>query len=173
MYKSVTFVIAALFCLVSLNVTDGNAVAASKIGIIKATEVLSNSNDGKEIQKAIEAKAQELKAGLKADNDEFIALQKEFQKKSSAWSETVKTEKEIELKKMRRDLGNKQDDANLELNKFREEKMKPLVQKLNTVLQTVAKDKGIDLILDSHVVAYSSDSIDLTEAVTEALNKAK
>lgn len=161
-----------LFLLVTM-VTAGNGLAGeTKIGVINMQKVLASSVAGKKAQKELESKMNALKATFKKDEEALLALQKEIEKKSSAWSDEKKQEKAIEFQKKRRDLGTKQDDANIELKQLREKHLAPILKKLEQVVKDEAKKGGYTVILPNNAVLYKSGSADMTEAVTKALDKA-
>ncbi len=167
-----TFCLMIAVCISFSFISGRSAVAAEqKIGVVDIQKVLATSDAGKKAQQAIQARVKKLQEEFKADKLAFDALQKEYKKKKSAWSEQVRQEKEIELKKKRRDLGIKQDDAKLELNKLSEEKTAPLVEKLKTIVPKVAKEKGFDIILHVNATAFKSERVDVTDEVAKALNK--
>ena len=161
-----------VFCAVSIS-TAGMAHAADiKIGVINMKKVLTNSTAGKKAQKVLENKMNQLRAKFKKDEDALRALQKEIQKKSSAWSDQVKQEKMIEYQKKRRDLATKQEDANLALKQLREKYLTPILKKLEQVVKAEAKKGGYTIVLPNTAVLYQDKGADMTARITKALNKA-
>ncbi|NOQ46559.1 MAG: hypothetical protein GQ559_07785 [Desulfobulbaceae bacterium] len=145
--------------------------ADTKVGIINVQKVLATCEAGKKAHEVREKKMEELQATFKKDEEALLALQKEIEKKSSAWSEEMKQEKAIEFQKKRRNLGVKQEDANLEMKTLRERQLAPILKQLETVVKDVAQKEGYALILPRNAVLHAVDSVDLTEMVTKALNK--
>jgi len=125
---------------------------------------------GKSAKAKMEKKMEQLKKGLKKDEEALIALQKEIEKKSSAWSDEKKQEKAIQFQKMRRNLGVKQDDANLEMKKLQEKYLTPIMKKLETIVTDVAKAKGYTIVLPRNGVLYFDKAVDITADTTKALN---
>lgn len=155
-------------------VTGAATVTAEemKIGVINMQKVVASSDAGKKAQEIVTNKMKELQEKFKKDEAELIALQKEIEKKSSAWSDQMKQEKAIEFQKMRRNLGVKQEDANIELKKLREENIGPILKQLQQVVGQVGKDEGYTLILPNNVILYGNNKINLTDKITKALNEA-
>ncbi len=159
--------------IVAAILINGQALAAdSKIGVIDMKKVLSSSTAGKKAQGIIEQKMKSLQSSFKKDENDLIALQKEIEKKSSAWSNSVKQEKATAFQKKRRDLAVKQDNANVELKKLREQHVNPILQKLESVVEKIAAKEGYAVILPRNVVLYSSDSVDISDTIIAELNKA-
>ena len=97
---------------------------------------------------------EELKAGFKKDEDALVALQKEIEKKSSAWSEDKRKEKAREFQKKRLSLCEKQEDANMEMKKMQEKNLTPIMKKLEAIVTEVAKAKGYTVVLPRNGVLY-------------------
>ena len=161
-----------VFLAVSLMTVGSTFAGDTKIGVINMQKVLANSAPGKQAQKDLEKKMNELKETFKKDEDALLALQKEIEKKSSAWSDEMKQEKAIEFQKMRRDLGTKQDDANMELKQLREKHLAPILKKLEQVVKDEAKKGGFTIVVPNTAVLYMDESVNITEPITKALDKA-
>ncbi len=155
---------------VILYTTSAIGATGGKVGFINMQKVLASSDAGKKAQKAMEKKMKELKASFRKEEEALLALKKEIEKKSSAWSEEKKQEKAIEFQKKRRDLGVKQDDANLELKRLREKYLGPILKKLEKVIQEVAQKEGYAVILPRSAIVYAADDVDLTNTIIKALN---
>jgi len=164
-----------LLCLVAAFALAGsNSFAAdSTVAIVNMQKVLINSKAGKEAQKVLETKVKELQTTFKKDEDNLIALQKEIEKKSTVWSDEVKQEKAIEFQKQRRDLRVKQEDANLEMKRLREQQLNPIWKVLEQVVTDVAKKKGYKVVMPRTSVFFASADVDITDEVVTALDAGK
>lgn len=160
-------VMVAVFCLQSHN----SLAADSKIAVIDMKEVLSASTAGKRAQGIIERKMKSLQASLKADENGLVDMQKEMEKKGAAWSDSVKREKAMEFQQKRRALAEKQEKANQDLRKLREQNVNPILKKLEDIVATVASDAGYSIVLPRNVVLYSTTSVDITDKIITELNK--
>lgn len=148
--------------------------AETKIGVIDMKQVFSASTAGKRAQDLIDQKMKPLQASLKSDETALVNLQKESEKKGSAWSDSVKQEKAVEFQKKRRDLAEKQETANQEWKKLREQHVNPILKKLEEIVGKVASDGGYSVVLQHNpqVVLFAADSIDISDKVVAELNKA-
>jgi len=144
--------------------------AATKVAVINIQKVLIESEAGKKAKATMEKKMEELKAGLKKNEEALLALQKEIEKKSSAWSDEKKQEKAMEFQKKRRNLGVQQEDANLEMKNLQEKHLTPIMKKLETIVTEVAKAKGYTIVLPRNGVLYFDKAVDITADTTKALN---
>jgi len=161
-------VMVAVFCLQS----QLSLAADTKIAVIDMKEVLSTSTAGKRAQGIIERKMKSLQADFKKSENDIIALQKEMEKKGSAWSDSTKREKAMEFQQKRRALAEKQEASNQELKKLREQNVNPILKKLEDIVGEVASDGGYSVVLPRNVVLYTSNSVDITGKIISELNKA-
>lgn len=168
--KLTTLTVSLVFLMVVAMGSVPAHAAGTKVAVINIQKVLMDSKAGKSARSKMEKTMEELKAGLKKDEEKLVALQKEIQKKASAWSEEKKQEKSIEFQKMRRNLGIKQDDANLEMKKLQEKYLTPIMKKLEGIVTEVAKSKGYTVVLPRNGVLYFDKGVDITAAATKALN---
>ena len=67
-------------------------------------------------------------------------------------------------------LGEKQEDANLEMKKLQEKNLTPIMKKLETIVTEVAKAKGYTVVLPRNGVLYFDKAVDITADTTKALN---
>jgi outer membrane protein len=159
-------ILAVLLC-------NGQALAAdTKVGVIDMKQVLSTSTAGKRAQGVIEQKMKSLQASFKNDETALVNLQKEMEKKGAAWSDSVKQEKAAEFQKKRRDLAEKQESANQELKKLREQHVNPILKKLEEIVAKVASSGGYSVVVPRNVVLFAADSVDISDSVVTELNKA-
>ena len=158
--------------IVASVLSNGNALAAdTKIAVIDMKQVLSTSTAGKKAENIIKQKMDSLQASFKSDESDLIAMQKEMEKKGSAWSDSVKKEKATAFQKKRQELAAKQDEANQELKKLREQHVNPVIKKLEEIVGKIAADSGYAVVLPRNVVLYATDSIDISNTVITELNK--
>lgn len=164
-----------IWCLAaSLVFVSSNSFASdSPVAIVNMQKVLVDSKAGKEAQQVLEKKITELQGTFKSDEEALLALQQEIEKKSSAWSDDIKQEKAIEFQKKRRDLRVKQDDANVEMKRLREQQLSPIWQVLEQVVADVAKAKGYKVVIPRASVFFAEDSVDITNEVVKALDAGK
>lgn len=172
MPKSMTVAAVAAVFMISALLTCGNVQAAGgSIGVMYMNKVFAGSDAGKMARAEMDKKVEELQGKLKQDEAALRELQEEIQKKSSVWNDQKKQEKAMDLQRMGRDYRAKQEDAQMELKKMEEEQLGPIRKQLEVVIEKVAKEKGLLMIIPSEVVLYADDSIDVSDAITKALNE--
>lgn len=145
---------------------------AQKIGVMNIQKVLLESSAGRKAKEIFEKRMNELQDKFKAEQDSLVELQKEIEKKSSAWSKDKKGEKIRELQLGQREMQVKSEDAKMELRQLQDKELEPILKMLQTVVNTYGEKNGFSLILDSKVaVLYADSSIEVSEAIKKELDK--
>lgn len=151
----------------------GQIWAASNIAVMNVQRIITQCDAGKKAKTRFEARMKDLQGKFKGEQDGVVALQKEIEKKSSAWSEEKKAEKSRELQKLRRDLQTKTEDANFELKQLQEKELQPILKALEGVVTEYGKKKGYTAIFDiKGGVIYFDKAIDVSEDIVKELNAA-
>lgn len=162
-------------CLVVLAgfTVNANTVQAEtqKIAVMNIQKVLLESSAGQKAKAVFEKRMNELQAKFKTEQEELVALQKEIEKKSSAWSKDKRGEKVRELQLKQREMQVKSEDAKMELRQLQDKELEPILKMLQTVVNSYGEKEGYSLILDSKVaVLYANPAADISEAVKKELD---
>jgi len=161
------------FCLFSSLVLVGSAAAEMKVGVMNVQQVLVNSVSGKAAKEKFDEKMQNLQAKFKTEEQELVDMQKEIEKKSSAWSEETKQLKVREFQKKRRELQEKSEDARFELKTLQDSELAPILKALEGVVAKFGDQYGYTVILDSKAgVIYFSEAVDITDLLVKELDTA-
>lgn len=161
-------------CLTLNLLYSGSAAAADlKVGVMNVQQVLINSVSGKAAKEKFDEKMQNLQAKFKAEEQELVDMQKEIEKKSSAWSEETKQLKVREFQKKRRELQEKSEDARFELKTLQDSELAPILKALEGVVASFGEKNDFTVILDSKAgVIYFSDAVDITDQLVKELDVA-
>jgi outer membrane protein len=81
--------------------------------------------------------------------------------------ESARKRKAEELQKKMKDFERQGADAEKQLAQYQQQQLAPLLQKLQTAVDTVARDKGLDLVLDKRNagILYMNPKLDITDQV--------
>ena len=143
-----------------------------KIGVVNIQKVLLESSAGRKAKEVFEKRMNELQDKFKKEQDSLVALQKEIEKKSSAWSKDKKAEKIRELQLGQRELQAKSEDAKMELRQLQDKELEPILEMLQTVIDSYGEKNGYAIILDSKVaVLYAASSIEVSDELKAELDK--
>lgn len=156
--------------LMGLSVASTHA-AEMKVGVMNVQKILVDSVAGKAAKEKMDQKMGDLQAKFKAEEQELVELQKEIEKKSSAWSEETKQVKVREFQKKRRELQEKSEDARFEMKTLNDKELAPILDALKNVVATFGEQYGYTLILDAKTgVIYFSEAVDITNQLTKELD---
>ena len=179
MKKSTTLILAFLMLSTGLF-----AQKASIVGVVDVQRVLA---DFTEFQAAVEkvrgsvAPVEEEMQKMQASIQAIFTEGREIETKANnpAASEEARAEAVAALPELQAKL----QEAQADLNQFREqaqqlqqkgqEDLQPLEMRAVEAVKTVALDKGIDLVVPTRNLIYSSEALDISDAVIAVLNSGK
>lgn len=152
------------------------ATFAQKFGHINSQTVIES------LPEYVKARA-EVEGQAKAYDNDLQAMQKEIQTKAEAYdksastmNETKRKETEAELQGLYQKFQQAQQDNSQALQKLQQEKMQPIITKLQNAIKSVGKAGGYVYIMDvTSGVPYISETLstDVTNAVKAEMNKLK
>lgn len=152
------------------------ATFAQKFGHINSQTVIES------LPEYVKARA-EVEGQAKAYDNDLQAMQKEIQSKAEAYdknqstmNETKRKETEAELQNLYQKFQQAQQDNSQALQKLQNEKMQPIISKLQNAIKNVGKAGGYVYIMDiSSGIPYISDTLskDVTAEVKAEMNKLK
>ncbi len=160
-----------------MGATAHSALAqAAKIGYIDSIKIFAESTEAQEAERLYRREVDQWTAQKEAKERQIVQLQEELAAQSLMLSEEKKKEKQLELQRqmgefeqfMAETFGN--DGLAARRNK---ELTQPIVEKINRILETLAKDQGYAMIFDvaNADVVYADKELDLSEVVLAELNK--
>lgn len=159
----------ALLLFVTQPVLAGDT---GKIGTINLQKVLALSKTGQAIKGSVKKKFDTYQTKLRTEEESLMALKEEIDKKSSVWSEEVKTRKEREFKRRVQDLEEESQYAVNDMKEFEQQQVGPILKELEEIIDKYGKGKGYALILDTSMgVLYQDESIDISGDLAVELDK--
>jgi outer membrane protein len=167
-------------CLVALLACGGLFLAAAdlKIGFINIEEIFKNYSGTKDAQEKFDKEVAKWEQDASAKQKEIKDLKDQLDKQSLLLSSERKSELEAKRKQKMVDyqdfLQTKFGQKGEVLSK-NEELTKPIVEKIQKIIDKIAKDENYDYIMDQRGggVIYGKPAYDLTQRVLGILNKEK
>ena len=150
-----------------------------RIAVIDMARVSGESLLGKSYQTQLEALKNEIDAeGTKKQNElqkldaQIKALQDELEKQAGVLSPDAAEKKNQEIKKKQRDRQAFVEDGQAELQRMRERAQQQaqaynseFQQKIKPHIDAAAKERGIDILLDSQVAIVANKAFDISQDV--------
>jgi len=147
-----------------------------KLGYIDSERILNESQDYKDAKKILDAEEKEYSRKGRQMELDIMNIQDEIEAQSLMWSEEKKLERQQEYQQKYMEYQQflqeiwgqtgKLYQRNLELSK-------PIIDKINTVIQKIGEEEGYDLIIDAGMgtLVYAKPDYDLTNRIIEELKK--
>jgi outer membrane protein len=152
--------------------------AELKIGFINVEEIFKNYSGTKDAQEKFDKEVAKWEQDASARQKEIKDIKDQLEKQSLLLSSERKAELEAKLKQKMveyQDFLQTKFGQKGEVLSKNEELTKPIVEKINKIIDKIAKDEGYDFIFDARAggVIYGKPAYDLTERVLNLLNKEK
>jgi len=162
-----------LFFLMISGILLGGTI---KIGYVDSNRILAEYKGTKDLEAQYNKVIQEWQKKAEDMKKDILDMQSELQSQSLLLSDDAKMRKMEELQTKQQKYEQFLQDIwgpNGKAKQKNEEIMKPLIEKINTILQKIGKDKGYTIIFDiaGGSVVYTEEGLDLTDKVLEELNK--
>lgn len=151
------------------------ATTTTKIGFVDVDEIFSQMPEQKQVESELKALQTQLKTNI--DN-----RYQEFQKKLNEYNSTdpnsvpaaVRANSERELQQLQTNLEKLQQDAQTNLQAKQTELMNPIIDKVGSAIESVAKENGYTFILSAQiggldVVLYGDEKVNVSDLVLKKL----
>ena len=146
----------------------------AKVAFINPQAILQQSVEGKaaiaRINTLIQKKQKEGedKAKLLQGN------QQKLQTSGSVMNEAARTQLEREIDRQQKEIERFQQDAQAEINDLQQEVQNEFLKKVNPVLEQVAMEKGVQIVLnaEAQIFAWASMGLDLSPDIVKKLDAA-
>ena len=150
--------------------------AQQKFGHLNVQDVVQSLPEFIKAQGEVESQAKIYDSELKQMSDELQRKADEYQKAAPTMPDTKKKDTETELNNLYQKFQQAQQDNAQAIQKLQNEKLQPIVTKLQNAIKNVGKAGGYVYIMDlSSGIPYISDTLskDVTADVKAELNKLK
>ncbi len=150
-------------------------LAAQKVGYVDTQALLERMPEYKAAEQEIERLTQQWQKEIDDLYARVEQLFQQYREQEPLMSSEMKRRKQDEIEaeeRKARELQRKRFGPNGDLFKQREEKMKPILDRLQQAIQSVAQEKKFSIVLDRSAggtILYAEPAYDLTEAVAAKL----
>ncbi|MDZ7624999.1 MAG: OmpH family outer membrane protein [Ignavibacteriaceae bacterium] len=149
--------------------------AQLKIGYVDSDTIMDNFPDVQDARQKLDALIQEWQTEVRKLESELKAKQDDYDKRKLIMTEQTSIEVMAEITKLQKDIADYRDKkfgANGELFQKQNELMKPIQNKVFTIIQQVATEEELDFVFDRSgdiLFLYAKPEYDLTTKVIERL----
>ena len=163
----------SLFVYLPLLSFVGNAQL--KIGYVDSDTIMDNYADVQDARQKLDALIQEWQTELRKLESDLKLKEDDYEKRKLIMTEQTSTEAKAEITKLEKEISDYRDKkfgANGELFQKQNELMKPVQNKVFTIIQQVATEENLDFVFDRSgdiIFLYAKPEYDLTTKVIERL----
>ena len=170
MFSRYSVILIALFVM-----TGSGFTKELKIGYIHSQRILSEFQESIEAQRTLDEEQREWVDKAKNMEQEIAAMEEEYENQSLLVSEEKKAERLKEIQAKYLEYQRFQQEIWGETGKLyqrNQELTKPLIDKVNAVIQKLGEEGDYDIIFDAAVgnIVYAKDDYDMTDLVLDDLN---
>ena len=142
-----------------------------KIAFIDLDNVIKNSNPGNELIKNIEKLNNKNLKILEQKQNELKKFEDEINSKRNVVSKEEILKDLEKLKEKVTIFNNEKNKMIADLNAFKQDELEKLMDKINPIIQSYMKKNSIEILLDSKYIYIGSKNSDLTQIITDKINK--
>ena len=160
--------------VVLMTLSVARVEAQSKIGYIDADAITTSYKRFQDAQKEAQRYEEELTKEFNKSQNELARLKETFDRQSLLMSEQRKKEEQQNIERKQQELQKFLEDVSGQGGKLQrktQELLQPIILRVNEAIAFVAKDKGLDFVLNTAAIAYANEDFDLTQAVLDQLEK--
>lgn len=161
----------ALFASLSIN-----AQTSVKIGWTNVQYILQSLPDAKEIQTKLNTERAQYEKLFNEKLAEGQKLMEDYQKNAATMSAVIKADKEKSLQNKQQELQELQQNSETAIQAKQQELLTPVMDKIQTAIDAVAKENGYTFVLNSEsdfggspVLLVAPDSDNITNLVLKKL----
>ena len=149
-----------------------SAFAQPKFAHVNFSELVQLCPDADKARETMTAASNEAQETFNDMQTEFNTKLQTYQSKGSTWTAAVRESKEKELTEIQQRLQEFSQSVQAELQQQEQQLMQPIYEKVNKVIQDLAKKGGYIYVFDANNVLYldPAQSHDLTPEGRKAMN---
>lgn len=150
------------------------AQAEFKLGYVDLQKAIQTTASGKKAKSELEGDIEKKKKELQKKEADLKKMQEDLEKKKSVLSDEVFMKKQNEFREEMMKFQEVVAKSQQEIQKKERELTEPILKKMKTIVDKLAKDKGYSMILESSpMMLFADKSVDLTDEVVSAFEKEK
>jgi Skp family chaperone for outer membrane proteins len=133
-----------------------------RIGYANQEALLANMPEMSEVQRQLQEEARQQQQELQRERKELQRQMQQYQQQQSLLSDSARAQRERELRQQQQQLQKSSRQRQQELRKRERELMQPLLEDLQSAIETVSAEKNLDVVLRSQAlldVDENSDSV--------------
>jgi len=151
------------------------AAAQNKIAVIDVQRVVTESDPGKEVMQRLKTLTDSKSQEGQALQQQFAALQEQFNKQRFTVSEARQAEMSKEIEDKQIAIRRFQDDAQREVQEAQRRELGGLEERILPIINQVGQEQSFTLIFNKFQsgLVYADETVDITDEVIRRFNTAQ
>lgn len=153
------------------------ASAEFKLAYVDVQKAIEKTSMGKKAKDEMKKEADKKNKELEKKKSDIDKMREDIEKKRSVLAEEAFAKRAAELQEEMQKFNQSAGKAQAELQKKEAELLEPIVKKMKAVIEKLAKDKGVSMVIQSNqnaqIVLYAASELDLTDELVNAFDKEK
>lgn len=144
-----------------------------KIGFVDMQKAIQEVSAGKKAKKELETEFNKKKKELEKKEADIKKMGEDFEKRSMAMNEEARMKKQAELQMEMRKYQELAGKSQMEIQKRERDLTQPIVTKLRSIIEEIAKKENYTVILEKseNAVMFAKKEIDLTDRLIKEHDK--
>lgn len=139
----------------------------SKVAVIDMRRAVTENTEGKKAAEKFVAEMTKRQTDLQGKQKAIQDLQNKLQTQDKALSDAAKAELSRDIERRTTDLNRAQEDAQKELDDIQNVSLRPIAERVNTILGAYASENGFTVVFDvgQSGIIFASDVSDITTEI--------
>lgn len=164
-----------LVAVIAMGVVANAGAAELKIGYINSQEIFLKYRGTEDAQRRFDQEKVKLEQELERKKQELDELRATLQRQSLLMSEETKKERAAELERKETEFQQYYFDyfgENGRIVKLNAELTRPIIEKMNTILNRIGADEKFTMIFDVAAggIVFAEEGLDITDRILDELN---
>jgi outer membrane protein len=148
------------------------ATAQTKVGVVNMQKAVLDSAEIKAASTAMETRFKPRVAQIEALEKEIAALAQNLQSNAGKLTPQAESELNAQGQKKQREAQRMREDLQADVDRERNEILQKAGQKMTAVVQKLAEQKGLDVVVDLPYTVFSKPALDITADAIAAYDAA-
>jgi len=148
------------------------AFAQTKVGVVNFQRALLETAEIRKASAELEAKFKPRQAELEKIRKEIEDIQQKLQSLAGKLTPQAESEMNFQLQRKQRDFQRLSEDLQSDVDEERNEILTRAGQRMRDVINKLAEEKGLDVIIDAGNTLFFKAALDLTQEAIAAYDKA-
>lgn len=142
----------------------------TKIAYVNIDNVIKKAKPAQVVIDKLNAELSTKQAEIDKKYEQYTLLTDDYKKKATILTEFEKERKKDEIKKLKAEIVDFENNLKKQSEEYDKEYMQPLIKKILEAVEKVGAEKNIGVILRSDGILYADKSLDITDEVVAYLN---